>query len=217
MTKVQRRVQVLLAMAALGAAGMFLGPDGWFGIDIGPIGAAVLYAALWIFVVHLGIYSREVFPESWAPAEKQSWVTLVFVALIAFNAANFLIALPGLGAAADEIRNPAARPLWINLGMLIFGWIAIATMVHKQDSGAVQLDERDLRIQHRAARVANGVMSLLIVWLIVALFFLPEQSRAWLRPLIAANVLIALLIARMLTESIYTVWRYRREDGRERE
>jgi len=32
-----------------------------------------------------------------------------------------------------------------------------------------------------------------------------------LRPYIAANVLIALLIARTLLENIYTVWRYRRE------
>src|SRR5678815_5359459 len=80
MIRNQRRVQALLAMAALGAAGMFLGPDGWLGIDFGPVGAAVLYGAVWLFAIHLAKFAGEVFPEHWSPAEKQSWVALVFVA-----------------------------------------------------------------------------------------------------------------------------------------
>jgi len=215
MTKIQRRAQVLLAMAALGAAGMFLGPDGWFGIDIGAIGAAVLYGVLWLFVIYLAKYSGQVFPEHWSPAEKQSWVAVAFLALISLHVANMLFALPGLGEAADQVKNPATRALWSNLGLLIFGWIVIGTQLRRQDTGGVQLDERDLRIQHRAARVADGAMSLFIVWVIVTIFALPEQSRSWLRPMIVANALIALLIARALIESIYTVWRYRRHDGRQ--
>ena len=210
MTKALRRTQVLLAVAALGAAGMFLGPDGWHGIDIGPVASAVLYAALWLFLVHLAKFSGEVFPEQWSQAEKQAWVATVFLALVSFHVANLLIALPDLGAEADQLRNSATRPLWLNLGMLIFGWIVIGSAVRRQDAGTVQLDERDLRVAHRASRFANAMLALLIVWLVVALT-LPEQSRTWLRPYIAANVLIALLIARTLLENIYTVWRYRRE------
>ena len=215
MTRVQRLSQALLAVAALGAAGMFLGPDGWLGIDIGPVGAAVLYGAIWLFVVHLAKFAGEVFPENWSPAERQSWVALVFVVLIALHVVNMLLALPGLGAAADQASNPATRALWSNLGLLIFAWIVIGTQLRKHERGGVQVDERDLRIQHRATRVANVAMSLLIVWVIVALFFLQEQSRAWLRPMIVANALIALLIMRTLVENIYAVWRYRCEDGRE--
>jgi hypothetical protein len=211
MTWTHRRTQALLAVAALGAAGMFLGGKGWFGIDFGPVGGAVLYAALWLFVVHLARYSTEVFPEHWAPAEKQAWVAVVFVALISFHVANLLVALPGLGAEADQLRNSATRPLWINLGMLIFGWIVVGGMLRRQDAGSVQLDERDLRVAHAAGRVADGTLALFIVWLVVVLVALPDQSRTWLRPLIAANVLIALLVARTLVENIYTVWRYRRE------
>jgi|KBSSwiStaDraftv2_1062776.scaffolds.fasta_scaffold50153_5 uncharacterized membrane protein len=211
MTKALRRTQVLLAVAALGAAGMFLGPDGWHGIDIGPVASAVLYAALWLFLVHLAKFSGEVFPEQWSQAEKQAWVATVFLALVSFHVANLLIALPDLGAEADQLRNSATRPLWLNLGMLIFGWIVIGSAVRRQDAGTVQLDERDLRVAHRASRFANAMLALLIVWLVVALVTLPEQSRTWLRPYIAANVLIALLIARTLLENIYTVWRYRRE------
>ena len=211
MTKALRRTQVLLAVAALGAAGMFLGPDGWHGIDIGPVASAVLYATLWLFLVHLAKFSGEVFPEQWSQAEKQAWVATVFLALVSFHVANLLIALPDLGAEADQLRNSATRPLWLNLGMLIFGWIVIGSAVRRQDAGTVQLDERDLRVAHRASRFANAMLALLIVWLVVALVTLPEQSRTWLRPYIAANVLIALLIARTLLENIYTVWRYRRE------
>jgi len=46
MTALQRRSWLLLCVVASGAAGMFPGPDGWLGIDIGAVGAAVLYAAL---------------------------------------------------------------------------------------------------------------------------------------------------------------------------
>jgi hypothetical protein len=47
-TTLHRRSGMLLCLAALGAAGMFLGPDGWLGIDIGAVGCAVLCAALWL-------------------------------------------------------------------------------------------------------------------------------------------------------------------------
>jgi hypothetical protein len=210
-TRIQRRTQVLLAMAVLGAAGMFLGGDDWFGIDLGPVGASILYVAMWLFVAHVAFYSGQAFPESWAPAEKQAWVALMFVALVSFNVLNLLEALPDLGAAADEMYNHASKRLWINLGLLMVAWIVIASVLARQDGDGAQQDERDLRIAHKAARAANGAMTLLIIALVVALVALPEQSRTWLRPLIAANVLIALLIARTLVENIFTVLRYRRE------
>jgi uncharacterized membrane protein len=213
MTRIQRRVQALLALAALGAAGMFLGGEGWLGIDFGPVGATVLYGGLWVIVFYLARYAGQVFPEEWSPAEKQAWVALVFVALVSFNMINLLAALPALGAAADQLRNSATRPLWTNLGILMAGWIVIAGIIRKQDDGGVERDERDLRIAHQAARIADGVMTFFIICLVVVLVALPEQSRTWLRPLIVANALIALLIARTLVENIYTVLRYRRQRG----
>jgi uncharacterized membrane protein len=213
MTRIQRRVQALLALAALGAAGMFLGGEGWLGIDFGPVGATVLYGGLWVIVFYLARYAGQVFPEEWSPAEKQAWVALVFVALVSFNMINLLAALPALGAAADQLRNSATRPLWTNLGILMAGWIVIAGIIRKQDDGGVERDERDLRIAHQAARIADGVMTFFIICLVVVLVALPEQSRTWLRPLIVANALIALLIARTLVENVYTVLRYRRERG----
>jgi hypothetical protein len=142
-SKPYRRAQAVLAIAALGAAGMFLGGEGWLGINLGSVGAAVLYAALWL--------------------------------------------------------------------MPIFGWMVMGSILRKQDSGGVQFDQRDLRIAHRASRVADGALALLVVWLVVALMALPDQSRTWLRPLIAANVLVGVLVVRALVESICTLWSYRRE------
>ncbi len=97
--------------------------------------------------------------------------------------------------------------------MLIVGQAAIASMLREQDAGGVQFDERDLRTARRASRIADGSLVLLIAWLVVALMVLPDQSRTWLRPQIAANVLIALLVARTLVESLCAVWGYRRESA----
>lgn len=210
MTKSFRRMQALLAVAALGAAGMFLGGEGWLGIDFGSVGAAVLYAVLWLLVIHVGKNAGEVFPEEWSPAEKQAWVALVFLALISFHMINLLAVLPDLGAEADRMRNWATRRLWANLGLLIFGWIVVGSMLRRQDAAGVQLDERDLRVAHGASRFADGALTLFIIWLVVALIALPEQSRAWLRPIVVANALITLLITRALIENMSIVWRYRR-------
>jgi hypothetical protein len=124
---------------------------------------------------------------------------------------NLVLALPGLGEEADRLRNAATRPASGHFGMSIFGWMVMGSILRKQDSGGVQFDQRDLRIAHRASRVADGALALLVVWLVVALMALPDQSRTWLRPLIAANVLVGVLVVRALVESICTLWGYRRE------
>jgi cytochrome b561 len=154
MTTVHRRSSLLLCLAASGAAGMFLGPDGWFGIDIGPIGSAVLYSALWLLLIHLSKHSEEALP-----------------------------------AEADQLSNSASRPFGVNLGMLIVGWIVVSGVLRSGNRDAVELDERDLRMQRAASRAGSGLMTLLIV----------------------ANVLVGLLIANTLVENLYIVGRYRRE------
>ncbi len=210
MTSLQRRSWLLLCLAALGASGMFLGPDGWRGIDIGPVGAAVLYVALWLFALHLSKHSEAAFPVDAPLAERQAWVSVVFVTLIYFHWLNFVSALPNLGAQADQISNPASRQFAIKLGMLIFGWIVISRIVRAGNREPVELDERDLRIQRAASRAGSGIMSVAIIGLISALAVQPEVLSPWLRPLIVANVLVGLLIANTLTENVYTVIRYRR-------
>ncbi len=55
MAKKHRFLQTMLAIAALGAAGKCLGVEGWLGINLGSIGIALLYAALWVFVALMPI------------------------------------------------------------------------------------------------------------------------------------------------------------------
>jgi len=133
MTVIRHRKWFLLSLAALGAAGMFLGSGEWRGIEVGHVGSAVLYAALWMFVMHLSRHSQAVFPESSSPAERQAWVAAAFVALIAFHFGYFLLALPDLGAEADQISNSMSRPFGINLGMLIFAWIVVGRVVRSHE------------------------------------------------------------------------------------
>ena len=211
MAGLQRRTQILLSLAALGAAGMFFGPDAWFGIDIGPVGAAVLYAAIWLFVIHLSRSPAGIFPEDASPAERQGWVTLVFVLLIAIHFLNFVAALPTLGGAADQISNPVSRRFGINLGMLLVAWIVVGGILRAQNTDGIEADERDLRIQHSSQRAAGGVMSAIIIGLVALLATFPGHAQAWMRPLIVGNVLLGLLIARTLTESVFLVARYSRE------
>jgi hypothetical protein len=75
----------------------------------------------------------------------------------------------------------------------------------------VELDERDLRIQHAAERVASGLMAMQMLGLVAALAVAPQLFSTWMRPLIVGNVLIGLLIAKTLTQNVYTVARYWRE------
>jgi hypothetical protein len=206
-----RRKWILLSLAALGAAGMFFGPDGWHGLDIGPIGATVLYAAIWLFVIHLSIHSNDVFPAHASLSEKQSWVSLAFVLLITFHFLNLLDSLSDMGALADEISNPASRNFGMNLGMLIFAWIVVGGIVRAQNADTVELDERDLRIQRAAHRFSGGLMSMQIIGLIALLAIFPEQAQPWMRPLIVGNFLLGLLIVKTLVESIFLVARYARE------
>ena len=210
MIKIQRRTSLICVLAALGAVGMFLGPDGWLGFDLGPVGAVVLYAALWLLIVNLARHSDAVFPPDSSLAERQGWVSLCFVTLIFFHFLSFLQALTGLGAMADQISNPTSRRFGVNLGMLIFVWISVAGILRSQNRDSVELDERDLRILNAAGRFANGLMASLMMGFVVLLALMPEQSRSWMRTLIVGNALVGLLIVRTLAENIYLVILYRR-------
>jgi amino acid transporter len=210
MTTLQRRSGLLLSLAALGAAGMFLGPDGWLGIDVGPVGAAVLYAALIFLAIHLAKNPEHAFPSDAPPAERQAWVAVVFLLLVAIHLLIFVVGMPMLGAAADEISNPASRRFATKVVVLMIGWAVVAAVLRRRNADGIELDERDLRIQRSASRTGSGLMALLIVASIAALAIQPELLSPWLRPLIVANALLGLLILATLAENVSVISRYRR-------
>jgi hypothetical protein len=210
MTTLQRRSGLLLFVAALGAAGMFLGPDGWQGIDIGPVGAAVLYAALVLLAIHVTRNPDDAFPEDAPPAERQAWVAVVFLLLVMIHCLIFVVGMPMLGAGADEISHPASRRFASKVIALMIAWAIIAGVLRRKTADGVELDERDLRIHRSASRVGSGLTALLIVISIVALATQAEFLMPWLRPLIIANALLGLLILSTLAENVSVILHYRR-------
>ena len=209
MLNVKHRTRILLVLALLGAAGMFFGPDDWFGMDIGPVGATVLYLVFLLFAIHLARNPELAFGAEVSPAERRGWVGLVFVTLIAVLFAKFLLVLPSLGAAADRLANGASIRFGIQLVILLIAWGVFGGLVSGR-GGGVDLDERDIRIQHFARRHANDAVCMIILACIIVLASYPDALRPWLRPLIVANALIGLLIANTLAEHILLVARYRR-------
>lgn len=203
-----RRVRLLLSLIALGATAASLTLSAGR-VDLGAIGGTLVYLGLIVLAGLLAKRPDEFFSPDAPSAERQGWVSLIFVALIAMSFAGFLFALPGLGAEADQMSNSLSRPFARHVGMLIFGWIVCAGLVRGAQGEAVELDERDLRIRHRAQRLAAGVMSCIMVGAIVLLAMRGAEMQSWMRPLVVANLLLGLLIVQQLVEQLYVVARYR--------
>lgn len=210
MPSVSRRFQATLVIAALAGLGMLLAPGRWFGLDAGAIGGGLLYGVLWLSVILLARNPESAFPDEASYAERRAWVELIFVTLIAIHFANFIIESPHLGADADSIVNAASRRFGIHLGTLMVGWVVVLQILRSNNAQCLELDERDLRVHHAASNTANGLMITLIIGIIATLVLLPDVSRDWTRPMMIANVLIGLLLARSLAESLLLVLRYRR-------
>jgi hypothetical protein len=209
MTALHRRSVLLLCLVALGAAGMFLRLDGGSGIDIAWVGSAVFYAALWLLLIHLSKNPEGALPADPSLAERLAWSSALFSTLIWFHWLNYIAALPSLGAGADQLSNPASRAFGLSLAQILFAWIVVSLVLRSGNREAVELDERDLRIQNEAGRAGSGLMAVLIIGLITALATQPELLSPWLRPLVVANALIGLLVAKGATENVYSVIRYR--------
>ena len=78
-------------------------------------------------------------------------------------------------------------------------------------AGPVEHDERDLRLRFQADRVGDWALSLTVVASVVLLASVAASSLAWwLQPLVLANVLIAVLIAKLFIEHAALVALYAR-------
>ncbi len=73
----------------------------------------------------------------------------------------------------------------------------------------VQADERDLRLQNVSARAGDLSLTVIIVACVCVLALTPAPLLAWwLSPIVLANVLIGLLIARSLVEHVVLTFAY---------
>jgi len=210
MRSVQRLAWVLLLVALAGTLGALFGPSGrWGGVDLGGTGAAVLMLALggavWLFAVR----SDQVFPEHMSVSERRAWVGLAFIVVILASFARQLWVLSGSASIPESIHGLFAHQFIQRLITLIIAWSVISSLIGRR-AGEVETDERDLRLRHRADRAGDWAFTLIVIAGICVLASIPAPLLAWwLSPIVLANLLIGLLIAKTLVEHVALALAYR--------
>src|SRR5688572_18356240 len=204
------RRNLLIGLLLLGAVANLVGPhEPWLGIDIGATGASLLYTACILLAVQLGVDDGKLFAPEVSYAERHAWVATFFVSLVLLQLAKSGWSIP----AHDADPQGVWRHLWPKLLLMFASWIVISIVLRAKHRDAVTLDERDLRIHHRAERIASVVLALLIINTIVLLTAYEERIASWLDPILLAHFLIGLLVTKHLVENVSTValyWRARR-------
>jgi len=204
-----RLAWAVLALTLIGALGSLFGPQGrWWGLDVGSLGSTVFGVALWIGAGLFAGWPERIFSPGWSVAERRAWAGLFFVLLIFLSYLRFMWTLRELPEVPDTLGElPAGHFLW-NLGVLLIAWLVVSTTIHGREPG-VESDERDLRLRRAADHVGDWMLTIIVVWCVGLLIGQPAHMlQWWLAPLIAANVLVGILIAKSLVEHAYLVSRY---------
>jgi len=211
MRTAERLWPVLLAIAALAALATLFGPaDRWLGLDLGAIGAATFFLSLAAMITWLALRPAEVFPDDWSLTERRSWVAVIIITLILLTFARYLWMLGQADPVPARIADLPARRLIHLVAVLGIAW-AVGASLLARGSGPVAEDERDLRLRIKADRAGDFTLSLAIVVCVVLLASVPSTRLAWwLHPLVLANVLIGLLLARSLIENLALITLYAR-------
>jgi hypothetical protein len=200
---------MLVAVAA--ALATLFGPaDRWFGVDIGATGASVFFVSAAGLIALVAKRPGELFPEDWCLAERRSWVGMVVTSLILLTIAKFLWVLAQVDPVPARIGDLPARQLIRFVVVLAIAW-GIFERLLARGAGPVGEDERDLRLRITADGAGDLALNIAVVGCVVLLASLPaDRLEWWLNPLVLANVLIALLIARSLIENIALITLYAR-------
>jgi hypothetical protein len=197
-------IGVLAALAAL------FGPaERWLGVDVGATGAAIFVlsagAAIWLFALH----GAEIFPDDMSVAERRAWVGLVFLAVILLSFARHWWAISAQAFAPDRLGGLFAHAFVQRLLTLIVVWSVISHLIGR-GTGTVQSDERDLRLRQRADRGGDWALTLIVIGCICVLVSVPMSLLEWwLTPIVLANVLIGMLIAKSFVEHLVLTYAYR--------
>ena len=211
MWTVRRQWQVLVALGVVACVSNLFGPaERWWGVDIGATGAAVFYLCLVALLGLMALKGSDAFPETWSLAERRAWVGMGFSALIFGATAKFLCAFSQLEIVPTRLYEVPARDLVSFIIVMAIAW-GMAGHVLGRGAGPVEHDERDLRLRFQADRIGDWALCLTVVGGVLLLTTVPASGLAWwLQPLVLANVLIAVLIAKMLVEHAALVALYAR-------
>lgn len=211
MWSVRGRGQVLVVLAVVGCIGSLFGADErWLGVDLGATGASVFYLSLVGLLVLMSTRPHEVFPESWSLAERRAWVGLAITAIIVVAFGRFLWALSQMEIVPHRLHDLPAYRIMSFIIVLGIAW-GVAAHVLGRGSGPVEQDERDLRLRYDADRAGDWALSLTLIGCVVLLANVsPPDIAWWLQPLVLANVLIEVMMAKLLVEHAALVAMYAR-------
>jgi len=205
------RLAWILTAAGLLAGGLALfGPsERWGGVDLGAIGANAfvlcLLAAIWLF----SRKSQEIFPDHMSLTERRAWVGLVFLVIILATFTGEMLGLSRHAVVPESIHDLFTQRFIQRYVLLIIAWAVVSHLIGRR-AGGIEVDERDLQLRHRAGRAADWALTLIVIGGIVVLASVPRQQMSWwLAPIVLANLLIGLLIAKSLVEHVALAIAYR--------
>ena len=204
------RAITLLVLGGLAALASLFSPAAvWGRVDVGALAGflfmLILGFSIWLFAAR----GERVFPEVMSVAERRAWVGLVFTTIVLLSFARHFWAMSTHGQAPQTPDALFARHFVERLMPLIIAWAVISHLIGSR-AGGVEIDERDLRLRHRADRVSDWAFTLIVIACIVVLALLPAELLAWwLAPIVLANLLIGLLIARSLVGHVALTLAYR--------
>jgi hypothetical protein len=200
----------ILILALAGALASLFGPQdhGW-GVDIGGLGATVFGFTLWSGAALFATYPDRIFSSDWSIAERRAWAGLFFILLIFLSYLRFMASLAEMPATPARLGDLAAERFIWNVTVLLVAWGVVGATIRGREAAVMESDERDLRLRRAADHVGDWMLTILIAWCVGLLVAQPAERLAWwLAPLIAANVLLGILIAKSLVEHVYLVGRY---------
>jgi hypothetical protein len=208
-----RFIGLLLALTVLALLGALFAPDGrWLGVDVGATSHSLYVFALAGLVWQVSADPEALFPAEWSIAERRGWVSVFFGAMIVVWFAHFMWHASHYDPVPTKPYEFEFRHLGFSLIVLLIAWTVTHIQVGARQGGAVELDERDLRIRHAAVRFGDTLLCVTVVACVVLLATLPgEWLTWWLAPLITAHLLIGLLICKSLAENLWLVLSYARE------
>ena len=204
---------ILVVVTVLALLASLFAPSGrwWAGLELGAIGASVYAVGVAALVLQVGCAPERLFPTEWSIAERRGWAAVFFGTLILMSFAHFLWSEAQYGQPPMTLHMFMFRRFGWNLGVLAVAAFIVHRLLGARYAGAVEFDERDLRIRYSAIRAGDATLTLAVSACVVLLAALPPDVLAWwLAPLIAAHVLIGVLICKSLAENLWLVARYAR-------
>jgi uncharacterized membrane protein YidH (DUF202 family) len=200
-------IPFLLAVAGTALWLLISGPLQLLGFDGGNVGVVLLMTTLWVSLWLISTLPEHRLSSTASPGEWQAWLGLAFltVALIYFFSKLQLFAVPG-----TAMDNPDAARVGRNIVMLLIAWAILSSTMAARWKG-VRSDERDLQIAARGETWARCSLAVFVIALAVTLAFTPADRLQWASPLLLANLLIIMLMASNLVETLVQALSYWRD------